>query len=348
MTSPVAGFHRLLIEQSASGLRHADIISRTFLTAAKPVMEFGTVADLDRHPLSTRPGTLIIARRPKRGWISVAEHGTLYVRNDEHYLHPIVGCISGCSYCYLQDRPEGRRPLRFYVDVDNLVVAIEQRAHDTGRRLLFCSGELADSLADASLYPVGAELADRFSTGELGNLELRTKSNNVHSLLGVRHNRRTTVAFSVSPAAHVARYEPRTASLTERLEAAARVALAGYPVALKCEPVILDEGWRAAYSHMFAETFTALPPNSLDHVSIGCLRWSEALALTQGFAGKHQSALRDGTYIEYRPGKFNRMVSRPKRLRAYQALRSMLREAGFRAPIYWSLEEPEVVSALDT
>jgi len=89
-----------MIERGAAELRHTHRIRQAFSAAALPVIELGTVAEIDRHQLATRAGTLIIARRPERGWVSVAEHGTLYVRKDEHYIHPIIGCAARCSYCY--------------------------------------------------------------------------------------------------------------------------------------------------------------------------------------------------------------------------------------------------------
>jgi DNA repair photolyase len=348
MESSIRRFRRLLISAEVIDNAYAVRIHREF-TAAGMAVAVEAEAGVDEHPWAAHGPTLVVKARPAGGWLAAAEHGSLAVRPHEFYLHPVIGCASACTYCYLQAHPLGRRPLRLHVRIDELIAAIERQAARLLAQAavpLFCTGELADSLADASVFPVGAALARRFARGDIGTLELRTKSDLVEPLLDVVHRGRTTVGFSVAPQVYVARYEPMTAALDRRLAAAAAVARAGYPVALKCEPLVLEPGWEAAYADMFRRAADALPPAGIDHVSVGCLRWGGRLADHPTFGRRHGAEVAAGTLIEYRPGRHNGTLPRDRRLAAYRRVRTLLRQAGLTAPIWWSLEEADVIGEL--
>jgi DNA repair photolyase len=304
---------------------------------------------IENHPWARRPATLIVKARPTSGWVTLAEHGSLAVRRGEHYIHPIIGCHSKCTYCYLLSASSGRLPLRLHVALDELIQEIKACVSEAGRqKTVFCSGELADSLADAPVFPVASFLAERFGRADLGLLELRTKSNRVETLLDVQHNNHTIVAFSISPETHVKKYEAGTASLGERIEAAVTVAQVGYRIAFKFEPVFLDDGWPEAYSMLFSRIATALRGFQIDHISIGCLRWSQQLAHHPIFVRHHSKEVSEGTLIEYRPNRFNGTIKRDQRIPAYRLLRHLARQAGLITPLWWSLEEEDVIEELNS
>jgi len=344
--SAIQGFKRILISEEIASTSQARCLMDLAIADALPV-HFSPEDAISTHVLAERSGTLIAQARPSGGWITPAEHGSLAVRPGEHYIHPAIGCVSRCTYCYLLARPEGRLPLRLHLRIEELISAVEELAGNTHCELLFCTGELADSLGDAQLWPAAAILARRFSQGDLGILELRTKSDRVETLLPVDHNGQTIVAFSLAPESHIGRYEPVTASLEQRLAAARAVAECGYPVAFKCEPVVTDVGWREAYLAMFERVAASVQPTSIDHVSVGCLRWSQELSEHPMFKKKHGEDVAAGTLIEYRPDKFNGTLEYEQRLAVYLGIRQMINQVGLIAPIWWSLEEPRLLEELN-
>lgn len=347
MGEPVDGFRRLVVSSGVEQYSFATALIEQFSGADLPVE---IVADDDtaiHHCTATRGGTLLALHAPEMGWLSKADHGLLANRPSEWYLNPIVGCVYGCTYCYLVATPHQRRPLRFHLAVDKMIDAIDRRVEHDGLDLLFSTGELADSLADARLYPVGATLAAAFADGRRGQLELRTKSANVEELLAVDHDGHTTVAFTITPQEHVDAFEPGTASLAQRLEAARRCQEAGYPVALKFEPLILTDGWQDHYAAALSTAARAIALANIDHVSVGCLRWSEQLGQQPAFKRQYGDSIAASTLIEYRPGVFNGTLNRADRLAAYEWMRLLLRESGLRCRIWWSLEEPDMVDELN-
>lgn len=349
MPDQIKGFQRMIISRPAREYAFGEKVLRLFERAGLPAE---TVADDDavrQHPLAVKPKTLLVLCSPEMGWITEAECGILATRMGEHYLNPIVGCRFGCTYCYLLDMPHGRLPMRLYVATDELLGSLGEnleRKSDTQPRL-FCTGELADSLAELDLYPVAAVLTEYFAGRDDSRLELRTKSDNVARLLDIDHRGNTTVAFSISPQENVTRYEPGTASLLERVEAGRRCQEAGYPVALKLEPLIFTPDWQRRYVETVELLAARLDLGALHHVSVGCLRWSEGLAAVPIFARRHAETLAAGTWIEYRPGKYNGTVGFNERLSAYEWMRDLLRGSGLVAPIWWSLEEPEMIAEME-
>jgi spore photoproduct lyase len=344
VTVSTRGFRRLVISDHAARSPLGRRLATAFHAAGCAVSHCDE-AELDG--LAT-VGSLLCGYRPPRGWIERAEHGALAVREHEYYVSPIVGCRSRCTYCFLQ-ASSLRVPLRVYAGVDSLLAEVNCLLDSLPRSVepLLCTGEYADSLADSDLYPVAALLVEQIAERSRGSLELRTKSAKVDSLLGLDHRDRTVVAFSLSPQEAVSRYEGGTASIDARLAAARRCQDHGYRVALKLEPLHIGPGWLDRYSGLVSHVAAALDPRGVAHVSVGSLRASDALLHKPTFKRHHEDALRAGEAVAYRPSVSNTMPSRADRLTAYRYVREVLIEEGINSPVWWSMETPEVIAALN-
>jgi spore photoproduct lyase len=71
---------------------------------------------------------------------------------------------------------------------------------------------------------------------EFGRLRFVTKYDQVDSLLDARHNGHTRFRFSVNARYVIKNFEPSTAPLEERIEAARKAVAAGYPLVLYMTP----------------------------------------------------------------------------------------------------------------
>jgi spore photoproduct lyase len=168
------------------------------------------------------------------------------------------GCPAHCHYCYLAGSLKGPPVTRVYANLPEILAELPALV-GAGTVTSRSSARTQEGTTfEASCYtdPLGIE----HLTGSLAatvrhfgawqapvQLRLTTKFDAVDPLLGIEHNRRTRVRFSVNAAPLSRQLEGGTAPLPARLAAMRRLALAGYPVGLTVAPIMPVDGWREAY-----------------------------------------------------------------------------------------------------
>jgi spore photoproduct lyase len=166
-----------------------------------------------------------------------------------HYQLPLsTSCPSKCEYCYLQTTL-GKKPyMRIYVNQDEI---LKQASHYIEeRKPEITSFEGAATSDPLSLEPYSSALAktiDFFARQEFGRFRFVTKFTNVDSLLGLNHNSHTHFRFSLNSNYVISTFEHGTPSLKERIEAASKVARAGYPLGFIIAPILVFNGWEDEY-----------------------------------------------------------------------------------------------------
>lgn len=178
------------------------------------------------------------------------------------YALPIsTGCMGHCHYCYLQTTLGAKPYIRIYVNMDEILDAargyIRERAPAITTFEAACTSDpvgiehLSGNLARVVEF-VGAE--------PLARLRFVTKYENVDSFLHLQHNGQTYFRFSLNADYVVRNFEPGTARVDERIEAAAKVLAAGYKLGFILAPLIRFDGWQEGYSALFdrlRQTFKA-------------------------------------------------------------------------------------------
>ena len=106
-------------------------------------------------------------------------------------------------------------------------------------------------------------------------LELKSKDSYVENLLDLKHEHcgKTVVSWSVNAKRVCENDEAHTASLDERIEAAGKVAEAGYRVGFHFDPLIHFKGWEDEYSDTVKKIFAGVPVRSIAWISISSLRY---------------------------------------------------------------------------
>ncbi len=178
------------------------------------------------------------------------------------------GCPAHCQYCYLAGSLQGPPVTRAYANLDAI---LDNLGEYLGRGAVTSASEARvqeGTTFEASCYtdPLGIE----HLTGSLSaairhfgawdapvQLRFTTKFAAVDPLLGLAHNRRTRIRFSVN-ARGAARYEGGTDPLDARLDALRKVAMAGYPVGLTIAPILPIPDWEAAYAGLIRDAADAL------------------------------------------------------------------------------------------
>ena len=98
-----------------------------------------------------------------------------------------------------------------------------------------------------------------FGKSKYGKLRFVTKFEHVDHLLDAEHNGRTRFRFSINDDYIIKYFEPGTSRLNERINAAVKVAEAGYPLGFIVAPIYLHDNWESGYKEMFEKLTEALP-----------------------------------------------------------------------------------------
>ncbi|CAM2811044.1 spore photoproduct lyase [Paenibacillus sediminis] len=182
------------------------------------------------------------------------------------YAIPIsTGCMGHCHYCYLQTTLGSKPYVRVYVNTDEILGAakryIEERAPQITRFEAACT---SDPVGLEHITGSLAELIEFMANEEFGRLRFVTKYHHVDSLLNLEHNGHTRIRFSVNSDYVIKQFEPATSRFEERIEAASKIAHAGYPLGFIIAPIIWYEGWQEGYAELLQKLEKALPKGLKD------------------------------------------------------------------------------------
>jgi spore photoproduct lyase len=253
-------------------------------------------------------------------------------------------CPYDCAYCYLAGSTGVffAPTLRVYVNVDEVLDAIDRRARRMAEPTAFYLGKLQDALALDPLTGFARELVPFFAAHETARLTLLTKSAEVENLLGLDHAGHAALAWSLNAPEVAAALEHGAPPVAERLAAMQRCAGAGYPVRAIVMPMVPVDGWRAAYGPFVAELVATVP---LQRLTLGGIcsyptarglmeaRLSPANAVSGALSGRRSADGRLRYPAETRVALYRCAVE------AARAIRPGL-------PIALCLEEREVVEAV--
>ncbi|MUV36465.1 Spore photoproduct lyase [Lentibacillus sp. JNUCC-1] len=178
----------------------------------------------------------------------------------EYAIPFATGCMGHCHYCYLQTTMGSKPYIRTYVNVDEIFDAAEaymqERAPEITRFEASCTSDIVG--VDHLTHTLKRAI-EYFGSSEHGKLRFVTKFAHVDHLLDAKHNGRTRFRFSVNDEYIIKYFEPGTSRLNERIEAAVKVAEAGYPLGFIVAPIYIHEGWQEGYKEMFEKLEAALP-----------------------------------------------------------------------------------------
>ncbi len=231
-------------------------------------------------------------------------------------------CPMDCVYCILQaylNTPW----LTFFVNIEDLFAELDQELERDDRFYRIGTGEFTDSLALDALTGLSTRLVPYFGERQNCVLELKTKSTVIDNLQHLDHGGHTLIAWSLNSPPIMGREELRTASLKERLRAAAQVADWGYHLAFHFDPIVLHPDWEEGYLATIDQLFKSVPRDRIAWISLGALRYLPALKeiACKRFPGSRIF------YEEYITGLDNkRRYFRSQRVAMYRVLADALRK----------------------
>ncbi|WP_106768103.1 spore photoproduct lyase [Paenibacillus faecalis] len=182
------------------------------------------------------------------------------------YAIPIsTGCMGHCHYCYLQTTLGAKPYVRVYVNTEQILSKakeyIEERAPEITTFEAACT---SDPVGLEHITGSLAELIQFMANEEFGRLRFVTKFHHVEPLLHLKHNNHTRIRFSINSDYVIKQFEPATSRFEERIEAAAKVAQAGYPLGFIIAPIIWYDGWEKGYGELLERLAKTLPSDVTD------------------------------------------------------------------------------------
>jgi len=181
----------------------------------------------------------------------------------EYAIPFATGCMGHCHYCYLQTTMGSKPYIRTYVNVEEIFEAadayMEERAPEATRFEASCT---SDIVGIDHLTHTLKKAIEHFGKSKHGKLRFVTKFAHVDHLLDADHQGKTRFRFSVNDDYIIKYFEPGTSRLHERIEAAVKVAEAGYPLGFIVAPIYLHDGWQEGYKEMFEKLDAKLPAHA--------------------------------------------------------------------------------------
>lgn len=173
-----------------------------------------------------------------------------------------TSCPGGCRYCYLATTL-GKKPyVRTYVNIEEILeTACKYMEKNLPAVTTFEAASTSDPVAVEHLTGSLRKTIEFFGRHEHGRLRVVTKFAGIDNLLTARHHGRTIFRFSVNTIQVIQRHEPGTARLHERLEAAGKMAKAGYPLGFLIAPIFFYENWRSDYHNLLENLAKHLDPD---------------------------------------------------------------------------------------
>lgn len=146
----------------------------------------------------------------------------------------------------------GKKPyIRIYVNIDEILEKaqkyIDRRAPDI---TLFEGAATSDPLVVEEYTGSLLKTINFFGGQDFGQFRFVTKFTDVEPILVAKHNKKTTIRFSINSKSIIQRYEHHTPSLEDRIDASFKIINADYPLGFIIAPVILFDGWQREYLEM--------------------------------------------------------------------------------------------------
>ena len=197
--------------------------------------------------------TLIVGLHPNRPFRSC--------RPSADFELPLgASCPGLCQYCYLQSTLGARPYVRVYADLEAILADVAREAEAASGPVSFEAASTSDPVGVEHLTGALADVITFFGRQERAQLRLVTKFGYTGGLIGLDHGGRTRIRFSLNTPHVVGSYEAGTDPVRERIAAANRLGLSGYPIGFVLAPLLIYQGWEEDYESLLAALARDLDP----------------------------------------------------------------------------------------
>jgi spore photoproduct lyase len=162
------------------------------------------------------------------------------------------------------------------VNHEDIVASIEAQIQQTPNAW-FHAGEFSDSLALSHLTDEWKLYFDLFRRYPQAQLELRTKSTNIKSILSLDPSPNIHITFSLSPRGVAETYDRGTPGLPARLKAIGSLVEKQFQIGIHLDPIMIDTNTQSQYESLIEELTLVLPDQHLSYLSLGVVRFTDSV-----------------------------------------------------------------------
>lgn len=263
---------RLFIEEGVQHEPFCQRIVEQFAEVPRDLIRDGQELSPSQQPA----GALLLARQ--RGpFLRYCPGTSKHICCMYFNLDVAAGCDLGCRYCILQGYLNTPTTTMYcntgdmFCELDETLIRHPQRFYRIG------TGELSDSMTFDHFTGLSVDLVQYFSQHQNAIIELKSKNVHIDNLLGLQHNRRAVVSWSVNAEPICQSEEADAPVLSDRLAAAKEIRQAGYRLGFHFDPMIHFPGWEEYYQETVDRIFSVARPEDIAWISLGALRYPAAM-----------------------------------------------------------------------
>lgn len=333
--------NKIIIEQEVRNHKVTlDIVSRLSVDNIEYIDDLNAfIKEASYQDQSSENGYSLLLAKQKGKYLGKCPGTSGHICCNYYVMHNGINCIYDCSYCFLKfyvNNPfltvyVNRED--FYKEVDLLCETTKQKTVRIG------TGEFTDSLALDDITCESLDLVNYFKHNPKAIIEFKTKSNNITNLLKVKPSSNIVISWSLNPQSIIDKEEHFAASLSERLEAAAKCVNAGYKVAFHFDPLIMYDGWEDDYEVVVKKLFSKISPESIAWISMGTLRYHIKLK-NEIISRFPKSKIVYADTVFGKDGKVR--YFKPLRVKMYRTIKNYIEYYSKDVSLYLCMELPDV------
>jgi len=159
-----------------------------------------------------------------------------------------------------------------FVNYEDFGSALAETIDNHQDETVYYSGYDCDSLALEPVSNFCEFFIPLFKNQFRATLEIRTKSTQIRGLLETQAIPNCVIAMSFTAHDAASEWEHKVPAIAKRIEALSKLQQAGWKVAIRLEPLIIEENMMDSYKQLFAELFSKLDAANIHSVSTGLFR----------------------------------------------------------------------------
>jgi len=225
-------------------------------------------------------------------------------------------CPANCEYCYLQTT-QGEKPfMKVFLNIEEILEVIQSYIDNNMPNITYFEcASITDPIALEHLSGNLKKCIEYFGQCSNGRLRLVTKFDSVDSLLKLKHNMHTKFRFTLNSRYVINNFEHNTSSFEERIDAAKKIASAGYPIGFIIAPIMIYDNWKEEYKELF-ETLKMALEDYKDEISFELIqhRFTRAAKglIVQRFKNTKLDLHEETRQLKWGPyGKFKYVYKKP-------------------------------------